>query len=324
MVQEFNNGIMGILSAIIKPKVSAPEEEVVELTPINFDENITPNQVPQIVSQNVEVINNAAKQIKTFKAKAESAKQTAISAYNKEAGFGLFKSNQKNAIEALQGAVKNQAETICSMSTVHDNILKAQAVMANSIKGLFMMGCMSLTANRMVVRELELKMKNARPEQLSELARQELQNTLTQLKAQEDTLVKQEKMGNELHEQSSKIKILESEKNSLTSKIANISSQIKEIVELQDDKIKDFDSLSSKVDSLSSKMDDILSLNKRIDELQDCFVELSDKANDNKEHIDAIEAKLFAESKVFKIATIVAICVLAAAVVALAFRCGLF
>jgi hypothetical protein len=309
MAQEFNNSIFSFLGALLKPKESA-SEEVVELTPINFDENITPNQVPQIVSQNVEVINNAAKQIKTFKAKAESAKQTAISAYNKSAGWSLLGSNKKEAIEALQVAVKNQAETICSMSTVHDEILNAQAVMANSIKGLFMMGCMSLTANRMVARELELKMKNASHEQLSELARQELKNTLTQLKAQEDTLVKQEKMGVELKD--------------LNSKVAELSSEIKQIAELQNAKAKDIDCLSSKVESLSSKVENALSLNKQVDELQDCYVDLSDKANENTEHIKVIEAKMFAESKVFKIATIVAICILAAAVVALAFRCGLF
>ena len=52
--------------------------------------------------------------------------------------------------------------------------------------------------NRSVVRELELKLKGASAEEISDLAKQELVNVVTQLKAQEDIMLKQDKIMKEV------------------------------------------------------------------------------------------------------------------------------
>ena len=64
-----------------------------------------------------------------------------------------------------------------------------QTKLAEITKFLFNLGISNIVYNRMVVRELELRLSGASKEKISELARKELTTVVKQLKDQEDMYV---------------------------------------------------------------------------------------------------------------------------------------
>lgn len=66
--------------------------------------------------------------------------------------------------------------------------------MAEVEKTVLSISCMSIAMNRSTVRELELKLKGASKEKLSELAKKELQSVIKQIRQQQDILEKQDRI----------------------------------------------------------------------------------------------------------------------------------
>ena len=73
--------------------------------------------------------------------------------------------------------------------------------MTKILRGLFVLGCASLAKNRMVVRELEVRLRGEGEEHLNELAQQELESLMAQLNEQRDILERQERLGTNQREQ---------------------------------------------------------------------------------------------------------------------------
>ena len=149
--------------------------------------NISIENLPHIITSAISDISNVDKKIKNAVSKADEAKQSAEGALQKEAGWSLFGGDKKEAIEALQIAAVNQANALTDTVDANKELFENQKKMPQAIRYLFGLGVRNIAANRTVVRELELKLKNASEEELSELARQELTNVILQLRAQEDT-----------------------------------------------------------------------------------------------------------------------------------------
>lgn len=126
--------------------------------------------------------------------KAEKAKNTAQGAHSKTIGW--FGSGTKDAVYSLQNATIDLADAQYLSADTQKVILQYQAKLAEISKYLFALGVFNIAANRTIVRELELKLKNGSLSKgkVSELAQQEILNVIKQLKAQEDIMVKQEKM----------------------------------------------------------------------------------------------------------------------------------
>ena len=62
-----------------------------------------------------------------------------------------------------------------------------------------------MAASRSVYRQLELKLKGASEQELSDLAKEEIQKVMTELKNKQDMMLRQEKMSEEINKQNIKI-----------------------------------------------------------------------------------------------------------------------
>ena len=133
-----------------------------------------------------EELNNIAEFDQNIKSAVIKAKGLADKAASKDAGWSLFGGKKKEAIEALQDAVVSQAEVLTKNIEANEQLFNNQKKMAKSMSQLFRLGIANIAANRMVVHELECKLRSASQGELSEMAREEIRNVILQLRAQED------------------------------------------------------------------------------------------------------------------------------------------
>ena len=145
-------------------------------------------EIPDIVASQVSEIEKLEGKVNAAMRKAEEAKQSADHAYRKSTGW--FKKGE--AIESLQQAAVDLAESQISASEAQKVSFEYQEKLSEITKYLFMLGVMSLAANRKVVNELQERLRGASEEKLNDLARQEIMNVIKQLKAQEDIMIKQQ------------------------------------------------------------------------------------------------------------------------------------
>lgn len=108
-----------------------------------------------------------------------------------------------------------------------------QVQLSRFSKQLFGLSLMSVAANRIIVREIKLRLENASKEELSDLAIQELQNVLYQLKLQQSIVDKQE-------EQNQKIKA--------------INLKLKDFIESQNVILNNIDSIFHNIGLLKNKL----------------------------------------------------------------------
>ena len=155
-------------------------------------QNISIEQLPTIIGNTFKHISEVDRKISNAVSRAEEAKKLADEASQKNAGWSFFGSDKKEAIEALQSAAISQANALSDSVDANKELFNNQKKMSKALFYLFGLGVANMAANRTVVRELELKLKNASQEELSELARQEITNVILQLRAQEDMQYKLE------------------------------------------------------------------------------------------------------------------------------------
>ena len=155
-------------------------------------QKISIEQLPAIIGNTFKHISEVDRKISNAVSRAEEAKKLADEASQKNAGWSFFGSDKKEAIEALQSATVSQANALSDSVDANKELFNNQKKMSEALRSLFGLGVANMAANRTVVRELELKLKNASQEELSELARQEITNVILQLRAQEDMQYKLE------------------------------------------------------------------------------------------------------------------------------------
>lgn len=155
-------------------------------------QKISIEQLPAIIGNTFKHISEVDRKISNAVSRAEKAKKLADEASQKNAGWSFFGSDKKEAIEALQSATVSQANALSDSVDANKELFNNQKKMSEALRYLFGLGVANMAANRTVVRELELKLKNASQEELSELARQEITNVILQLRAQEDMQYKLE------------------------------------------------------------------------------------------------------------------------------------
>jgi hypothetical protein len=163
--------------------VLGPDEIIDSGLPGFNEENL-----PEIIQGQISKLNDLDMSVKKAMNSATLAKDSAENAKNKSAGFG----KKKVAIEELQAAGIDMAEAVQLGAEAQRISFEFQTKLAKITKYLFGLGVSNIASNRYVVRELEMKLKGATKEELSELARQELISVVKQLKEQEDILRKQE------------------------------------------------------------------------------------------------------------------------------------
>ena len=156
--------------------------------------NVKQSDLPVIIAEQYDKLKELEDNVERAYTLAQSASDSADNAYYKSAGFG----HKKAAIESLQDAVKDLGSAQISAAEAQKISFEYQTKLAEITKYLFGLGASSIAMNRSVVRELELKLKGASAEEISDLAKQELVNVVTQLKAQEDIMLKQDKIMKEV------------------------------------------------------------------------------------------------------------------------------
>ena len=144
--------------------------------------SICEKDLPQVINDNITKLSELGKKIQKTKEEAEKATQAAEIAKNTLTN--VF--HRKEAIENIQNSEIALAEAVVAQSEAQSLFFEQQKSMAEISKYLFGLGVANITSGRIVVRQLELKMKHASEEELSDLARQEMLNVIKQLKAQED------------------------------------------------------------------------------------------------------------------------------------------
>ena len=177
-------------------------------------QNISIEQLPTIIGNTFKHISEVDRKISNAVSRAEEAKKLADEASQKNAGWSFFGSDKKEAIEALQSAAISQANALSDSVDANKELFNNQKKMSEALRYLFGLGVANMAANRTVVRELELKLKNASQEELSELARQEITNVILQLRAQEDMQYKLENHDRILREHKGEIDKILGEINS--------------------------------------------------------------------------------------------------------------
>lgn len=183
---------------------------------------IDEKNLPEVIQGQVTKLENLSESVEKAKKAAQDAKASADNAKSISAGIFF----NKNAIEGLQSAGMALAEAAQSAAEAQKISFEFQTKLAEITKYLFGLGVSNIAANRFVVRELELRLKGASQDGLSELARQELQLVLQQLKDQHDVLIKQEnfaKAHRELEER------LDKAAANIRSDVADLTSTTREL-----------------------------------------------------------------------------------------------
>ena len=157
-------------------------------------ENIDINEddLPDVITEQFNAIVEIDKRIQVANDNCEKAKKMA----NKQIlAKGL---NGKEAINSTQDAVKSLAQAQESIQEATTVLFENQCKMADGMRYLLMLGASNIAMSRVVITELEAKLKQATKEQLSEKAREELIGVIKLLREQESAFSKQDRMSEEI------------------------------------------------------------------------------------------------------------------------------
>ncbi len=195
------------------------------------------SELPEIISKQVNKMKELEEKIKNVMKEAENAKKAANS--NKKVGF---LGGRKRAIEELQYTARKMALAIQTNADALQLTFEFQKQLTDISKFLLRLGLTNIANNRIVVRELELRLKGASKQKISELAKQELLSVVRQLKAQQDLFIKQEQLNQKIKELNNKIdqvvdlKILQLEEEN--KKLRKEIKEMKTVSEKQEMKIE--------------------------------------------------------------------------------------
>ena len=154
------------------------EKNITDLSEIE-NINISEEDLPDVISEQFEAIVDIDKRIIEAENRCATAKETADKMILAKA------LNQKDAINATQDAVRSLAEAQTALSEAQRMLFENQQKMADGMRYLLVLGASSIAMNRVVIAELEAKLKQATKEQLSEKAREELIGVIRLLRDQE-------------------------------------------------------------------------------------------------------------------------------------------
>jgi DNA-binding ferritin-like protein (Dps family) len=221
---------------------------------------------------------------KTVKKALDAAKKAEDAADKVQDRTVTFWGGRKEAIEELQTASVSIADSVASNAEAQKVSFEFQTKLAEITKYLFGLGVSNIASNRIVVRELELRLNGASKEELSELARQEMLMVIKQLKDQEDILIKQEELAknvkgheNRLKSQSEKYKILEDELQDLKEAVRKNESKMATIAKDKKHQIQQLKNLIARYDLLDEQINYIKIDEKYYKKNMEIFLKKCDK-----------------------------------------------
>jgi hypothetical protein len=148
---------------------------------VQMDINVSPEQLPEVIREQVKVMEVLDQRITQAKEKVVAAQQKANEAHHKIKVF-----RKKQSIEDLQVAVLAQSEAIAAEDEAMRISFLNQKMLADVSTGLLALGLANLVSNRTVFQRIKDQLQQASEEEVNEHAREELKKIVSQLKAQED------------------------------------------------------------------------------------------------------------------------------------------
>lgn len=124
--------------------------------------------------------------LENAKEKAELARIKAKEAAEKKTHILNF----LGSIQEVQNAVDNLADAQLESVNAQEVFFENQKKIAETVKGLFALGCSNIAANRAVIKQLREALDGVSGSSMNETARSELEGLIIQLKSQQDYLSK--------------------------------------------------------------------------------------------------------------------------------------
>ena len=171
-------------------------EGTTEFVPEVVKGQIVPiEEIPNAVCNCIQNLSHLEQRVKNAHSRAFEAKDKAGSAANVKLAWWKIGDKTK-AIESLQDAMVGMSKAQIDQSDAMKAMLEYQRAISKAMRFILALGIGNLSANRAVYKSVEMQMRGASEEELGEMARQELKNTLAQLKSQQDILEQQERTKN--------------------------------------------------------------------------------------------------------------------------------
>ena len=188
---------------------------------------VDPTQIPTIIQEQFGCLKELRDKVSDALQTAEHAQETAQNAKDKPAGLG----NKKEAIKALQSATSDMADAQISAAAAQKASFEYQQKLGEVTKYLLGLGIKNLVSNRMVVKDLELRLAEASEEELDETARLEILSLVNQLNAQVDIMKKHEDLKKIVHKHDDKLNALSDENALKTEKLLLLEKRCGELEE---------------------------------------------------------------------------------------------
>ncbi|MDY5983718.1 MAG: hypothetical protein SPJ17_08465 [Anaeroplasma sp.] len=192
----------------------------------NYDLAVKESDVPEIIGSQFTIMQEYKENLDIAKKKALDAQAQALG--SKEKKTGVFKN--KTAIESLQETTLSLADAQIIAAEAQEKSFEYQKKLAEITKYLFGLGVSNIAANRIVVKELEMRLKNASEDEIDSLAREEIKNLVRELKMQEDVMQKQSLLNERIRELDEKMTLYLS-KNEEDSYIKGLENKILDLEE---------------------------------------------------------------------------------------------
>lgn len=139
------------------------------------------NQLSQTQRYNV---NTAQTYIDTMTGQIDNARKGYEELKNMPNSLFWTIGRNKAKTEQTQKVVEYAIDAIDNNALATKALFNNQILLANASKQLYALGVMGIASNRIVVREIRLRLKNASQEELDDLARKELENVVNELEKQ--------------------------------------------------------------------------------------------------------------------------------------------
>ena len=229
----------------------------------------------------------------------------------------------KAKTEQAQKVVEYAIEAIDNNALATKALFNNQILLANASKQLYALGVMGIASNRIVVREIRLRLKNASQEELDDLARKELENVVNELEKQKaleekvdhitDAIGKRatpysiatgimkdlQKIDDDLQKHDDDLKkhddILKGIKNTIRSTESNISKLFDKTTQLASTIEHNREEASNNVDTITNSLSD-LSV-----EVEEKYKKIKTDTTEHQKRLEQLEYKSFVDSTFYKV-----------------------
>ena len=229
----------------------------------------------------------------------------------------------KAKTEQTQKVVEYAIDAIDNNALATKALFNNQILLANASKQLYALGVMGIASNRIVVREIRLRLKNASQEELDDLARKELESVVNELEKQKaleekvdhitDAIGKRatpysvatgimkdlQKIDDDLQKHDDDLKkhddILKEIKNAIRSTESNISNLFDKATHLKSIIVHNREEASNNINAVSDLLSDFSG------EVEKKYKKIETDTTDHQKRLEQLEYKSFIDSTFYKV-----------------------